>query len=240
MVSELQRKTLDRLVDELRASEGDNLAAIVLYGSTTTTEGHPRGDLNTLVVLRSAQLEDLKRCTRALRDWRNAGHPPPVIFTTEELKRAADVFPIEFLEMERARSILFGSDPFEGLEISVGNLRHQTEYELRTRFQQLRRLYLARAPAGKALTNLMIESFASFATLFRAVLILKGHEPPPSKSGTVRAVEELLNIDPTPFDWILRERDSPPPPVEVETIFAAYLNEIARVIDAVDHLTPPQ
>jgi hypothetical protein len=154
----------------------------------------------------------------------------------EELERAADVFPIEFLEMERARSILFGTDPFEGLEISAANLRHQTEYELRTRFQQLRRLYLARAPGGKELTNLMIDSFASFAALFRAVLILNGHEPPASKSETVRAVERLLEIDPTPFDWILQERDSAPAPETVEAMFAAYLKEIARVIDAVDHL----
>ena len=236
MVSEITAKTLERLVSELRATEGDNLASIVLYGSTATMEFHSRADLNVLVVLRSAQVEDLKRCTRALRAWRNSRQPPPIIFTTEELKRAADVFPIEFLEMERARSILFGSDPFEGLEISAGNLRHQTEYELRTKFQQLRRLYLARAPAGKDLTNLMIDSFPSFAALFRALLILKGHEPPATKSATVRAVESLLDIDATPFDWILRDRDSAPAPDRVEAMFAAYLKEIERVIDAVDRL----
>jgi len=65
--------------------------------------------------------------------------PMPVYFTVEELQRAADVFPIEFLQMEQARKILHGSDPFELVDISRANLRHQTEYELRTKLIQLRR-----------------------------------------------------------------------------------------------------
>ena len=232
-------KALDQLVSDLRDGQGDNLASVVLYGATATAEDDHRSDHNVLVVLRRAAFEDLRECSQALRAWRDAGEPPPVIFTAGELESAADVFPIEFLQMEKARRILHGSDPFTSLEISSDNLRHQTEYDLRTRFIQLRRLYLARSPTGKDLVNLMIDSFGSFAALFRAVLILNGQEPPVTKADAVRATANLLQLDGEPFEWILKMKSAKgasPDSVEVERAFAAYLSEIERVIDAVDRL----
>lgn len=230
---------LDQLVSDLLEAQGDNLASVVLYGATATAEDDHRSDHNVLVVLRTAGFDDLRTCSRALSRWRDAGEPPPVIFTAGELESAADVFPIEFLQMEQARKILHGSDPFASLTISSDNLRHQTEYDLRTKFIQLRRLYIARSPTGKDLINLMIDSFGSFAALFRAVLILKGQEPPVTKAEAVQATANLLNLDVEPFDWILKmkgRKGSAPASVEVERMFAAYLKEIERVIDAVDRL----
>lgn len=232
-------KRLDQLVSDLRDAQGDNLASVVLYGATATAEDDHRSDHNVLVVLRSAAYEDLRECSRALRAWREAGEPPPVIFTAGELESAADVFPIEFLQMEKARKILHGADPFASLKISSDNLRHQTEYDLRAKFIQLRRLYIARSPTGKDLINLMIDSFGSFAALFRAVLILNGQEPPVTKAEAVRATANLLKLDVEPFEWILKmkgAKGAAPTGVEVERAFAAYLNEIERVIDAVDRL----
>src|SRR4029077_7952689 len=119
-----------------------------------------------------------------------------------ELKRAADVFPIEFLQMERARKVLYGHDPFEFVEISQANLRHQTEYELRTKLIQLRRLYIPASTSVEKLSALMSDSLASFAALFRAVLILHGQEPPITKAETVRAIVRLLELDAAPFEQI--------------------------------------
>jgi hypothetical protein len=234
-----KKKALDQLVSDLRDAQGDNLTSVVLYGATATAEDDHRSDHNVLVVLRSAAFEDLRECARALRAWRAGGEPPPVIFTADELESAADVFPIEFLQMEKARKILHGSDPFASLEISSDNLRHQTEYDLRTKFIQLRRLYIARSPTGKDLVNLMIDSFGSFAALFRAVLILNGQEPPVTKAEAVRATANLLQLDVEPFEWILKmkgAKGAAPNSAEVERAFAAYLKEIGRVIDAIDRL----
>src|SRR5213075_742995 len=114
-------------------------------------------------------LEDLRSSQAALRDWHNLRQPMPVYFTIKELQRAADLFPIEFLQMEQARKILHGSDPFEFVDISQANLRHQTEYELRTKLIQLRRLYIPASTSIEKLADLMSDSLASFAALFRAV-----------------------------------------------------------------------
>jgi hypothetical protein len=85
----------------------------------------------------------------------------------------------------------------------------------------------------------MSDSLASFAALFRAVLILKSEEPPVSKRESVHATARLLNLDVTPFERILKlhTRDaSVMSDVEANSLFASYLAEIEKVIEAVDRI----
>src|SRR6267143_1057454 len=114
---------LNRLVDDLRAAHGDNLASIVLYGSVAAGDHlESRANYNLLIALHRIALDDLRVSQTALRDWNSLGQPMPVYFTVEELQRAADVFPIEFLQMEKAHKILYGRGPFEFVEVSPKNL----------------------------------------------------------------------------------------------------------------------
>ncbi|MEK6333665.1 MAG: nucleotidyltransferase domain-containing protein [Acidobacteriota bacterium] len=238
MANRIDEKALDRLVEELRAAHGDNLASIVLYGSVAAGDQiEPRSDFNLLIALQRIGSDDLRASQDALREWQRLGQPLPVYFTVEELSRAADVFPIEFLQMEKARKVLFGRDPFELVEISKANLRHQTEYELRTKLIQLRRLYIPASTSVAKLSALMADSLASFAALFRAVLIMHGQEPPVGKADSVRATARLLDLDGTPFERILELRaefGSKLTEDEANRMFSSYLAQIERVIKAVD------
>ena len=231
---------LNRLVDDLRAAHGDNLASIVLYGSVAAGDQiELRSDHNLLIALNRITAEDLRLSETAIRDWHSLGQPLPVYFTVEELKRAADVFPIEFLQMEKARRVLYGRDPFEFVEISQANLRHQTEYELRTKLIQLRRLYIPASTSVDKLSALMRDSLASFAALFRAVLILHGQEPPVSKPESVRATAHLLGLEASPFEQIFELRaktESKLTEEEANNLFSAYMAQIELVIKAVDRL----
>src|SRR2546421_3861399 len=231
---------LGTLVENLRDAHGDNLASIVLYGSVAAGDHvEQHSDHNLLIALNRIASEDLRLSQNALRDWLRSGQPTPVYFTVEELKRAADVFPIEFLQMEKARKILYGRDPFEFVEISQANLRHQTEYELRTKLIQLRRLYIPASSSVEKLCALMSDSLASFAALFRAVLILQAQQPPVSKADSVRATVRLLGLEASPFEQILELRSKSSKTLteaEANNIFSAYLSQIERVIEAVDRI----
>jgi len=86
---------------------------------------------------------------------------------------------------------------------------------------------------------LMSDSLASFAALFRAVLLLHGKDAPVVKAECVRATAQLLKLDLTPFERIFAFRASgamPSEEKETNDIFAAYLDQIQRVIEDVDHL----
>src|SRR5436305_15181906 len=173
MANKVAHEAFNHLIGDLKATHGDNLACVMLYGSAASGDFvQIESDYNLLIALSRIMPEDLRLAQAPLREWQRLGHPLPVYFTVEELQDAADVFPIEFLHMETARVVLYGRDPFEFLKISDANLRHQTEYELRSKFIQLRRLYVPASVSAERLCALMVDSLSSFASLFRPVLTL--------------------------------------------------------------------
>jgi predicted nucleotidyltransferase len=239
-VDKIVQSSLNHLVDDLRSTHGDNLAAVVLYGSAAAGDYvEMRSDFNLLIALNRITPADLRLAQAPMRNWQRLGHSVPVYFTVEELRDAADVFPIEFRQMERARIVLYGEDPFKLLQFSDENLRHQTEYELRSKLIQLRRLYIPASGSVDKLAALMSDSLASFAALFRPVLMLHGKEPPIAKADCVRATVKLLELDGDSFEQIfdLRARgETLLTEVEANDLFGAYLEQIERVIEAVDSL----
>lgn len=240
MASKTVSDTLDQLIKDLREAHGENLGSIVLYGSTAAGDHvESRSDHNLLIALNRITTQDLHAAHSAMRGWEKLGQPIPIYFTVAELQDAADVFPIEFHQMEKARKILYGRDPFEFVQISPANLRHQTEYELRTKLIQLRRLYIPASASVARLSALMGDSLASFAALFRAVLILKGEEPPIAKEDSVRATVRALGLDGNTFERIFELRAGTGAKLteaDADHLFSTYMEQIERVIEAVDRI----
>lgn len=238
MVKTLVKEALDGLVSDLRSTHGDNLASVVLYGSAAAGDQvELRSDYNLLIVLNRITPEDLRLAQAPMREWQRLGNPLPVYFTVEELSDAADVFPIEFHQMANARIVPFGRDPFEFVKLSDAHLRHQAEYELRSKLIQLRRLYIPASVSVEKLSHLMSDSLASFASLFRAVLMLNGKEPPIGKPDCVWATAKLLRLDPKPFEQIFAIRatgELPANDEEANELFGAYMAQIEHVVEAVD------
>jgi predicted nucleotidyltransferase len=229
------------LIDDLQATHGRNLASVILYGSAAASDFvKNHSDYNLLIALHEITPRELRNAQAPMREWNRLGHPIPVYFTVGELESAADVFPIEFRQMERARKVLYGKDVLANISISNENLRHQTEYELRSKLILLRRHYIPVSTSVSGLTNLMAESLASFAVLFRAVLLLRGVEPPVGKHKTVALTAQHLQIDGAVFEKIfnIRENNFAPKLDEASAnqIFADYMAQIEKVISAVDNL----
>ena len=244
MVKTIVHDALNGLLRDLQATHGSNLVSIVLYGSAAAGDHiELRSDYNLLITLDRITPEDLRLAQAPMREWQRLGHPLPVYFTAQELSDAADVFPIEFYQMANARVVLYGRDPFEFVTLSDANLRHQTEYELRSKLIQLRRMYIPASVSTEKLCDLMSDSLASFAALFRAVLMLYGEEAPVAKPDCVRATARRFGLDAASFETIFAFRSSdylPPNEKEANDIFAAYLTQIDRVIQVVDDFATDQ
>jgi hypothetical protein len=234
------RAALNSLIADLREAHGENLASLTVYGSAAADDYlELRSDYNLLIALYKITPADLRASHAPMREWQRLGHPMPVYFTWEELQNAADVFPIEFHQMEQARVVLYGHDPFETLHITDEMLRHQTEYELRSRLLRVRRLYISASMSPERLGMLMNDSLSSFATLFGAALRLQGQTPPVEKPDCVRAATQFFGLQAEPFERIfaLRAReDAVLSDVEANELFAAYLEQIEKVIAVVDGL----
>lgn len=240
MSARIAQDAVNHFVEDLKSTHGENLASVLLYGSAINgKEAEIAANSNVLVALHRITPEDLRLSQAPVREWQRIGHPLPVYFTLQELAQAADVFPIEFHQMERARVVLYGVDPFETVELSDENLRHQTEYELRSKLLQLRRLYIPASTSIEKLAALLFDSLASFASLFRPVLMLRGIEPPVSKVECVRVTARELKLDAGTFETIFDLRTNGIESLteaDANNLFADYMVQIERVIDAVDRL----
>ena len=228
-------------IDDLRATHGDNLVSVILYGSAAAGDFITKtSDYNILIALNKIGPQDLRNAHASVREWARMGHPVPVYFTVSELQNAADVFPIEFHQMSVARKVLHGSDVLADLNITDKFLRLQAEYELRSKLIQLRRHYIPASLSVEGLKKLMADSLSSFAALFRAVLIIHGLTPPATKHEIVALATKHLDIDGTPFEKIfdIRENSSTVKLDEkaANALFGEYLEQIEKVIDAVDKI----
>ena len=235
------KQQFDAFIDDLRATHGKNLVSVILYGSAAAGDFVARqSDYNLLIALQRITPKDLRNAQACMREWSKFGNSVPVYFTVSELQNAADVFPIEFHNMERARKVLYGVDVLANLNISDEYLRHQTEYELRSKLMKLRRSYISASVSVEGLTNLMAESLSSFAALFRAVLLIHGLEPPVTKHEIVALTAENLQIDGNPFVKIFNIRENnfagTLDEISANQLFADYLEQIENVIEAVDKL----
>ena len=226
-------------IDDLKGTHGSNLASVILYGSAAAGDFVPKqSDYNILIALKKITPKELRHAHASIREWHKMGHPIPVYFTVSELQNSADVFPIEFHQMAKAHKVLYGKDALQGLTISDAFLRHQVEYELRSKLILLRRQYIPASASLDGLKTLMAESLGSFSVLFGAVLIMNGIEPPVIKHQIVAKTVEVLDLDGIVFERIFNIREDnfakSLGDIEANELFAEYMEQIEKVIDSVD------
>jgi hypothetical protein len=180
----------------------------------------------------------LRQLAKPVGAWERAGNPPPLLFTRKRLAEAADVFPIELLDMRDARKVLFGDDVIQGLEISIANLRLQVERELRSALIQLRRNYLSASASPRRLAALLTGSLSGVLVVFRAALRLYETQVPSEK---FQALEKLNGNVPVAVDAFRQINGLKTGVLKIKEVNAGQLLEeilksIETVVDAVDRI----
>jgi hypothetical protein len=229
----------DQLVSSLQSAQGGNLVSVIVYGWGVVATGNPRrSDYQLMIVTERLAARDLREMRAIIRQWTEMGYEMPVFITAKEFGDSLDVFPIEFRLMKRAYRILYGQDLLAGREASKVHLRWQTEHELRGKLLRLRSLALPSSESSDQLANLMTESVATFVQLMRPIPEIVGEELPLGRSATAQRVGEILNIDTSPIIQALRLRDELGGlmEIEIQDLFASYLDCLTRVIKAVNNL----
>ncbi len=232
-------KVLTKLVSDLCESCGDNLIAVILYGSSASGEfQHKHSDLNTLCVLRDLSPEYVCKAGKAIAGFVKQGQPPPLLFSHDEIENANDVFPVEFLDIQVNHRVLYGEDVFAELQIGRENHRLEVEHELRSKLIGLRQNFLASTQDPKTTEQLMLRSLSSVLTLFRHILLLRGEEVSVHKRDIVKTGSQKCGLDASVFLTLLdiRDKQKKLAPAETETLFAGYWREIEKMIAVVDKL----
>jgi len=228
---------LAELTRRLKDAAGNNLRAVVLYGSGTTNEfSSKHSDLNILCIVGDAENKELERLHPAVEWWMGRGNPAPLVFTLEELGRSADVFAIELVDMKLRHRMLYGDDFFEQFEVPLRLHALQLERELRTNWVRLREAVLAAPQRKKAHLAIMVSSVSSFCTLFRHAVWALNNQMPATKREAVDGVATLTGANPAAFQAILelREGKRKARHIDIEETLHGYLELVEVVTNEVD------
>jgi hypothetical protein len=230
---------LDQLVDKLQKALGTDLVSVVLYGSAAVGDYEEKfSDYNVLCVLSRITPAQLGATGTIFRWWREQGNPAPLLLTENEVRTSTDCFAIEFHDIKEHHRILYGADVVSSLEIDRSFYRAQVEHDLRAKLLRLRQKASGILSDKDVLRRLLADSLSTFCVLFRHALILHGVEVSGRKREIIESAHERFGIDTPPFHRLLdlRAQKSKPKEIEPETLLGEYLNEIGKVIDAVDSL----
>jgi hypothetical protein len=204
----LVNNKLDEFVKKLKAAAAGNLKAVILYGSAATEEFHSKhSDLNVLCLVDQADAAHLEALHAPVDWWIRRGQRPPLVFTLDELRRSADIFTIELLDMKSRHRILYGENVLAEISVPLDYHAIQVERELRTDWLRLRQAILAAPKKSKVYLELMVSSFSAFAALFRHALIALGKVPVETKREAIDGIAQFAGADPAGFQAILSLRE---------------------------------
>lgn len=233
----MAKLTLDGLVEQLRKAYGTDLTAVVLYGSAAAGEHiKARSDYNVLVIVERLGMEHLRAAAAVSDAWGDAGNPPPLTLTVEEWRRSADIFPMEYADVLERHRVLFGTPPFEGVQVNPRDLRHQVEHEAMGKLLRFRQGIMAAAGDGKRQVALLEESLSAMMVLFRGLVRLHNEHPSADYEELSRTVASRVGLDAEPFARVVRhvrgkERLAPAAAAEVVAGYLAGLEQLVRHLD---------
>jgi len=235
----IPEKQIEELVSKLRRAAGENLESVILYGSAASGEYiDDRSDVNILCVLRDTSFPKLQRLSPSVEWWNAKKQPAPLMTTRAEIESSADVFCIEYFDMQKRHRVLFGDDPLANLAVPMRFHRQQVEYELREKLILLRKHLLLSASKKDRLWALLLDSLPSFATLFRHALIAFDGQCSPSGREALAQIGSHLRVDSSAFLEVLdvREHRAQEKQFNVEGLATRYLAAIEQVTAAVDKM----
>lgn len=231
---------LQELVKRLQQACGNNLVAVVLYGSAAGQDFDEQySDVNVLIVLDKMGSPEFAALPPVVDWWsRNEKIRPPMILTLDELRDSADVFAIELLDIQHNHRTLYGEDVVSEIKVPMNLHRVEVEHELRTILLRLRQHLLLTPDNEDELRAVLAKSISSVLTLFRHALITVGENPPYAKPKLLEHVAEVFDVDVRPLRTILELRNDPGLEISVREFYHAYMDVVAKVTREVDRFVP--
>jgi hypothetical protein len=189
--------TPEHLVERLDDALSGELRAVVLYGSAVAGERlAATSDYNILIIVDALALDRLHAVGTALAGWVREGNTPPLVFTTQEWRAGADVFPMEYADILERHRVLYGQPPFDGVAVSRADLRLQVEQDARGKLLHLRQAVIAAGAADEsAYVTILEQTLSKLMILYRATLRLHDVAPPTDYEQLTRAASRLAGFD---------------------------------------------
>lgn len=216
----------------------NNLESVILYGSAASKNFNEKySNYNLLILVKNEMETNLLSGDKQIRQWLKK-NPPPLIWDLNFFNNSIDVFPLEFIELQKHHRILFGK-PLPPFEVEPKNLRHQVEMELRGKYLQIRHHPSYLLGEARECIQFLMKTLPSMLALFKGVLYLTKKEPEENWKQRTEQLALLIDFHPEVFLNLvsIREDKLPlPRKEEVWEIMEAFLTELRHIIKLVNNL----
>ena len=227
------------IIDDYQQLFGDDLMAIVLYGSAASGDYIPgQSDINFMVILSEQGVDSLDRAFGLVSKWRKRNVATPLFLTEAYIRTSLDVFPIEYLNLQNNYKLVHGKDILKDLTFQDEYLRLQCEREVKGKLLLLREAFLESGGKGKRLQQVLADSLGAFFAIFSALLHLKGVAIPKHKREITRAFCQAFDMNGDLFEKLLdiKEKRIKLKSSEMAAVFNAYLREVQKLWKMLDEL----
>jgi hypothetical protein len=230
---------IEEFATQIEQALGDNLLSLLVFGSVARGHYIPgRSDINLLMIVRDAGTSALHPAAGCTAAWTDQKEPAPLIFSSDEWRASADVFPLEIEDMREAHRVVRGTDPLAGVTTNRAHQRHQLEREVREKLLRLRAQYAAGMPDGESLGQLLDGSLGPLVVLLRATLRLAGKVVPADPAVVIQSGAETAGLDRSVFDWALARRAGRPAASlkPFDALAARYVDQVQKLAQYVNRL----
>jgi len=190
------RNAIEALATGAAASCGDDLDAIVLYGSAAEGKLRATSDVNLLIVLKQFAREGIDPLREPLRLAQAIANVRVMFVLERELPAVAEAFATKFADISRRHLVLYGRDPVAGLEISRAATIAQVRQSLLNLILRLRERYAVTSLREEQLALVLAEMTGPLRVAAATILGLRG-TPAASAKEALATLAAELNVP----DW---------------------------------------
>ena len=215
---------------------GDDLVAVVLFGSAADGRLRPTSDVNVVVVLarydpaRAAAVGDAYRLAQA------AIRLSAMFIAENEIAAASEAFAVKFTDIASRHVVLYGSDVFAGLKTSRAATLNRLRQVSLNLLLRLREIYVAEAPFPEKLAYSAAEAVGPLRAAAATLLALRDGETL-SPRDALRRLADAAGQGPA-LDLVSEARDSGAvPQAGGDAALLAAINLTAMMHDATARLT---
>ena len=194
-----------------------------------------KNDNNFLVVLTSLNQADLKKISTYQNKWANKYKASPLFLTKQDINTSADIFPIEFLDMQNSYNLIWGEDVLKDLQIPQEHLRTQCEYSLKGKIIILRQGYYNNP---NQINWLLQNSWNAFLTVFKNILRLSQNTLPINTEETIQSLCKLYQGNHSIYLQVAQHASGQNKlnKPQGQEAFSQYLAELEKLATFVDQL----
>jgi predicted nucleotidyltransferase len=185
------RSWLSQSSQTLIDSLGEELEALILFGSAAEGLMRASSDVNLLIVLRRFDPERIDRASAVLQDAAAAVELHPMFLLASELPLAAESFSVKFDDIAHRHVVLYGKDPFDNLSIPRALIVKRLQQVLFNLTLRLRTLYANGRAREESLAALIADTAAPLRRSAFAILELRGDQPASPKAALESLAAEL-------------------------------------------------